>query len=195
MAITDEQIGKNVEILRKGLSQKDVAAAMKRRGYKWSQATMWSVEKGDRPLRLTEAVDLAVIFNVDMDLLFQENAANAFRENMTELERAQRHLIDAMGDYRFQLRGILTNSMEHAFNPEDDKKFLQALGVSPARMFAEYGTDHMKWDIRLTPKLDGLDVSAEETRAAANWDKYAETIKIAWDHDRGLILDTPVKNV
>jgi hypothetical protein len=37
---------------------------MRERGWKWSQATVWSVERGDRPLRLAEAEDLAGVLGV-----------------------------------------------------------------------------------------------------------------------------------
>lgn len=43
------------------MSQQDLAAAMRTRGYKWSQATVWSVEAGERPLRYTESLELSDI--------------------------------------------------------------------------------------------------------------------------------------
>jgi len=48
-------------ILRGDRTQQAVADEMRRRGWRWSQATVWSVEKGDRPLRLAEAEDLATV--------------------------------------------------------------------------------------------------------------------------------------
>lgn len=51
------------------MSQKDLADAMRARGFKWSQATVWAVEKGERPLRLTEAEGLAAILRINPDLL------------------------------------------------------------------------------------------------------------------------------
>lgn len=65
---TDEQIGANLIRIRNGLSQKDLADAMRARGFKWSQATVWSVEKGERPLRLTEAEGLGVVLGINPDL-------------------------------------------------------------------------------------------------------------------------------
>ncbi|MBW9121218.1 hypothetical protein JNB63_14055 [Microbacterium trichothecenolyticum] len=66
---TDEQIGANLIRIRNGLSQKDLADAMRARGFKWSQATVWAVEKGERPLRLTEAEGLGVVLRINPDLL------------------------------------------------------------------------------------------------------------------------------
>lgn len=66
---TDEQIGANLIRIRNGMSQKDLADAMRVRGFKWSQATVWAVEKGERPLRLTEAEGLGVVLRINPDLL------------------------------------------------------------------------------------------------------------------------------
>lgn len=58
---TEEQIGADVATAREraGLSQKELAAAMTDRGFKWAQATVSQIEKGERPLRLSEADHLA----------------------------------------------------------------------------------------------------------------------------------------
>lgn len=59
---TEEQIGADVATAREkmpGLSQKGLAAVMTSRGFKWSQATVSQIEKGERPLRLCEADHLA----------------------------------------------------------------------------------------------------------------------------------------
>lgn len=41
---------------------------MRTRGWKWSQATVWAVEKGERPLRLAEAEDLVSILRQESPL-------------------------------------------------------------------------------------------------------------------------------
>ncbi|MFC6154051.1 helix-turn-helix domain-containing protein [Nocardioides yefusunii] len=63
----DTEIGKAVREARegRGMTQAEVALAMAEGGHgKWSQSTVWSVEKGDRPLRLAEGEDLARILGV-----------------------------------------------------------------------------------------------------------------------------------
>jgi hypothetical protein len=95
----DADIGKNVQALRGDTSQAALASSMRERGHKWSQATVWSVEKGDRPLRVVEALDLASIFNEPIDLLFlpsddattvhlMESSSRYLIGKMEELERA-----------------------------------------------------------------------------------------------------------
>lgn len=70
--VTDEQIGATLTRIRNGRSQKDVADAMRTQGFRWSQATVWAVEKGERPLRLTEAQALGVVLGINHDLLLAE---------------------------------------------------------------------------------------------------------------------------
>jgi len=43
------------------MSQQSLATAMRERGWRWSQATVWAVESGERPLRITEAADVVEI--------------------------------------------------------------------------------------------------------------------------------------
>lgn len=58
---TDAEIGTDLTTARERaeLSQRDLAAAMTGRGFKWSQATVSQIEKGTRPLRYNEAQHLA----------------------------------------------------------------------------------------------------------------------------------------
>ncbi len=58
------EIGRKVATVRKSrATQQRVADGMRRYGHKWSQATVWQVENGVRPLRFAEAVDLATILD------------------------------------------------------------------------------------------------------------------------------------
>lgn len=58
---TDEQNGADVTAARgrAGLSQKELAAQMSALGFPWTQASVSQIEKGERPLRLTESDHLA----------------------------------------------------------------------------------------------------------------------------------------
>lgn len=67
----DKVIGRVVALLRLNRTQQEVADAMRERGWRWSQATVWAVEKGDRPLRLAEARDLAEILQVPLIRLLE----------------------------------------------------------------------------------------------------------------------------
>lgn len=100
MSERDELIGKSVAKLRGELSQKEVADRMKGRGWKWSQATVWSVEKGDRPLRLAEAHDLAAVLNVSVLHFTRTPPVVAVDIRSQELATAHDVLIQAVKSYR-----------------------------------------------------------------------------------------------
>ena len=74
MSDTDARIGKRLATLRGDMSQAALAAAMAERGHKWSQATVWSVEQGKRPIRLAEADDVASICGFDIQALVVRDA-------------------------------------------------------------------------------------------------------------------------
>src|SRR5688572_30629402 len=86
--ISDETIGANIQRFRGSISQKEMAARMRDAGWKWSQATVWSVEKGERPLRLAEAVDLGDILQVPFVALLLSDRGNA-------VDRAMNDFVDA----------------------------------------------------------------------------------------------------
>ena len=74
MSDTDARIGKRLQELRGEMSQAALAAAMAERGHKWSQATVWSVEQGKRPIRLAEADDVASICGFGIQALVVRDA-------------------------------------------------------------------------------------------------------------------------
>lgn len=107
MEIDDAQIGRNVARARGAMSQKDLALLMRQRGHKWSQATVWNVERGERPLRLSEANALAEILEVlsihtftvtdAQEKIFATtkahgSAQNRLEEQVEEVLRLQRQL-------------------------------------------------------------------------------------------------------
>ena len=71
----EKEIGKIVRGSREEclMSQAGLATAMRERGFKWSQATVWSVETGERQLRLTEASVVAELCGFDPVMFFGNN--------------------------------------------------------------------------------------------------------------------------
>lgn len=101
-----------------GLSQSDVARAMSDAGHAWYQTTTSRVEAGDRPVRLTEARQLAELVGVSLDDLVRppryiqlrrfvaETSARAL-EYVEQLEDATIELLtfqDALSSAREELR-------------------------------------------------------------------------------------------
>ncbi|MDU0327209.1 hypothetical protein RWH43_10630 [Microbacterium sp. KSW2-21] len=68
--LEDREVGENLAALRGGVSQGFLAEQMRHRGFKWSQATVWAIEKGDRPLRVTEAAAAAEILGTQVEGFF-----------------------------------------------------------------------------------------------------------------------------
>ncbi|WP_295855044.1 helix-turn-helix transcriptional regulator [uncultured Microbacterium sp.] len=100
MTNVDAQIGANLQILRGEMSQTTLAARMKSAGHKWSQPTVVAVEKGERPLRLAEAADLAATLGIDVADLIRVPTHFAFFGALIAAESADNHLIQAANAYR-----------------------------------------------------------------------------------------------
>ena len=100
-ATTDAHIGATVQELRErlGLTQVRLAEAMAGRGHAWHQQTVVKTEKGLRPLRLTEACDLASVLHVDLPVLAGledvHTAHLAVRGHLDRAEEAERALAAA----------------------------------------------------------------------------------------------------
>lgn len=69
----DQRIGAAVRAVRGEMSQQDLAEKMRAAGWKWTQATVWSVESGKRPLRLAEARTLAELLRTDLSRLLKDD--------------------------------------------------------------------------------------------------------------------------
>lgn len=112
------EIGQIVQEWRGERSQQAIADEMRDRGHRWSQATVWSVEKGDRPLKLTEAADLADICEKHVVDLTRDLASARLREAWRE---SGIHL------------GLMENHLEAFLRAQDQVRMLLEEG--------EYGAD------------------------------------------------------
>lgn len=73
---------------RGSLSQQRLADEMRARGFEWAQATVWNVEMGKRPVRLTEAIALADIHGIELaDFVDQREGARIRAKR--DVERAE----------------------------------------------------------------------------------------------------------
>ena len=95
-ATTDAQIGAAIQGLREraGLTQVRLAEVMAARGHPWHQQTVVKTEKGLRPVRLTEACDLAVVLHVEVAALAGLDGVDpehlALRAQLDRAEEADR---------------------------------------------------------------------------------------------------------
>ncbi|UIN30913.1 hypothetical protein [Microbacterium binotii] len=96
----DEQIGRNLVAMRGKSSQKELADWMRQRGFKWSQATVWSVEKGERPLRLSEAEAVSDIYGADVSALLRGTSIVRAEAEVKSVTHWHRELHSAFDHYR-----------------------------------------------------------------------------------------------
>ncbi|PUB26799.1 helix-turn-helix protein [Promicromonospora sp. AC04] len=117
----DIHIGKNLTSRRGVRSQQALARAMRNRGWKWSQATASAIEKGERPLKLAEAIDLADELNVRLEDLIQEpEQAAASREVGYRARQVAFHAASAIKvliGFERERRGLLAAIEEAAKVP------------------------------------------------------------------------------
>jgi hypothetical protein len=99
VTVRDVLTGGNLAEIRDDRSQQWVADAMRERGWKWSQATVWSVEKGERPLKLWEAEDLADILEVSVSRLTAMPLPAAIRSRMDACASLEQQLQQNTADF------------------------------------------------------------------------------------------------
>jgi transcriptional regulator with XRE-family HTH domain len=156
--IDDELIGRNLTLLRGSMSQKELAERMRKLGFKWSQATVWSIEKGERPLRLTESEALGSVFGIHArTLTFTELSftrvmrARALDDTLTEIADL------AYGSFERQRR----LAMMYDLMPDEDRDeaFLPELFAHNAVDYAVRGLAraeaHLRGEIEVEELLSG----------------------------------------
>lgn len=100
MSKVDELVGRNVAGLRGTMPQQELARQVRERsGHKWSQATVWSIEKGERPLRFSEAIALAEVLNCKLDdLMARDWSQRRLQEALFNLQFHLDRAADAVAD-------------------------------------------------------------------------------------------------
>lgn len=106
----DKQIGMNLLRLREeaGMSQKELAAAVKKAGPRWSQSTVWTVEQGERPLRLTEALLIGNILEINYHSLVRDTEQGQCEIALNELIAAHDQLAASIAAYETALAAATT---------------------------------------------------------------------------------------
>jgi transcriptional regulator with XRE-family HTH domain len=110
---TNAAIGANVLAVRtrRGVSQQDLARHMRARGHKWSQATVWNTESGERNLRLVEAVDLASCLGASVWEI-SRSVQTAVQLKLAEVTAAAALAEEAMRSYEARRRELMGMSIE-----------------------------------------------------------------------------------
>lgn len=152
----DEVIGSMIQTARKPHSQKWLADEMRDRGHKWSQATVWAVEKGVQPLRVTEAVDLAEVLGISFAEFSADSSDVAYiRRLAAETQTARATAVDAVSEWMFVQAGLDYKFKDIAEVLDDQllahlkAQIMRELVVSAEDLLSEAEVDfHVKNDFR-----------------------------------------------
>jgi len=89
----EEIVGANIKALRitRGLTQAEVAEAMRGLGHSWGQTTTAKTEGADRPLRFNEIADLAQVLRVRVPELVSNDNDWAIRSIISTQEMYETH--------------------------------------------------------------------------------------------------------
>lgn len=175
MSDRDVAIGQNLARLRGDKTQQDIAEAMRAAGYKWSQATVWSVEKGERPLRLVEAEALSGVLksSIDRMLLPDQDAelvdrlwrfTHDFALKAQDLSLATREFEDSRGALQFVVEDVSKRLDEADISAPMKPKIILKLSEARSRLQDEAETivRHTinKYRADLDGEHDGIDPEA-----------------------------------
>jgi hypothetical protein len=161
MLESDREVGRVVAELRGERTQQSVADAMRELGWPWSQATVWSVEKGERPLKLREAVVLAAILGtsvetfvgVDPDLVLLSNKLTHVHGEIAAHKQQIAALEQQLAEKRAELARSQQErlSLEDAFragaaahSSRDERALLAHLSHSVEHLVDEHQDEHWK---------------------------------------------------
>jgi transcriptional regulator with XRE-family HTH domain len=94
----DQNVATNLREFRErnGLSQEELAQRMSERGFGFSQATVWKIESGQRPVKISEAVALSDVLDLRwMDLTAEPDVSRHHAE-LAAANRSAHHAYAAI---------------------------------------------------------------------------------------------------
>lgn len=123
--LSDDQIGKNLKQFRGDMKQSDLADEMRKRGFAWSQNTVYQVESGSRPIRLTEAQSLSMILGFSLEALFAAPKDNELEKiaqsQIDDLQELWEHYVKTIGRLRTACNEFLENEPAGLTNAESEE--------------------------------------------------------------------------
>lgn len=194
----DEIIGRNLSMLRGDMSQEELAGRMRDAGYSWTKMTVYNIERGDRQLRLAEAVDVLRCLGrnplSDIDKLLADDSTVHLLDLSSQLLDKNNVILAASADIG-RLRIELANQyVLFAKNATDEEK--QAYGDLFQRMVKDLlGLTTTKYLSAAAAQSSRLSVAEAVSRLAddngVNSEEAMKTLKEHLD-DLGDILSDGV---
>ncbi|MEE1296428.1 MAG: helix-turn-helix transcriptional regulator [Bifidobacterium sp.] len=96
--LDDQIVGANFTKLREqaDMSMDVLAAHMRDKGYRWSKSTVYNIERGERSLKLTEAVDALRALGMDPNTTIQRLFAHDEEEQARQLVKSMENSADSL---------------------------------------------------------------------------------------------------
>jgi transcriptional regulator with XRE-family HTH domain len=125
----EEIVGANIKLLRaqRGLTQAELAEAMRGLGHSWGQTTAAKTEAADRPLRLNEIADLAQVLRVRLPELVS-----------TDTDWALRSIVSTVDMYASQTKRLESEIEDLTQQLEAKKQSLEETRKLIKELHAEY---------------------------------------------------------
>lgn len=103
----DKAVGARLRLERerRGISQDGLTTALRARGVPWHQTALSRTEIGERPLRLSEAVEVAAILAVPLDELIRDQFDGRRSQRVARAIAELEHLHEDIGDRLTWLKG------------------------------------------------------------------------------------------
>lgn len=160
------------------MTQQALADVMKARGWKWSQATVWSIEKGERPLRLAEAVDLVDVLDLEgVKELITTPLVTMSWQRLSLVAQAERALEVATQEFmraQFDLATVADMvDSEGLPLPDVDEDLEARLEQTPEQIIQK---------LTMRQKFAALEFPQEPREHFANGAKY---LQLLWRHNPG----------
>jgi transcriptional regulator with XRE-family HTH domain len=131
----EETVGANIKVLRaqRGLTQAELAEAMRGLGHSWGQTTAAKTEAADRPLRLNEIADLAQVLGVRIPDLVSSNTDWALRSIVSTVDMYASHVQRLESDIKElnQQIAVKTQALE------ETRKLIEELHAEYSRVNGE----------------------------------------------------------
>lgn len=177
----DEQVGKAVTKLRGEMSQSELAERMRRAGWKWSQSTVWALEKGDRALKYAEAYDLVRLLGADLHDLLGDAVTLDDQVRSASYQRAAEIMRAAVREALNQQLEIASHADELGVELPRAASWMQVMGPSAVVQ------EELLRALARTHALKGGPMKDAVTRSLA--ETYTQLSGMSWESMRPLPAD------
>lgn len=131
-----------------------LAAKMREKGYSWTKTTVFNIEHGKRPIRLSEAADVLVCLHVSpatyvFELLRSKNE-HVWISELGQVSYGEDRVYSACGEYVRKINGLAE------FLKSDAAKKVDKVAEKRIKRYREYAETQLKVAADLAPYIDRI---------------------------------------